>query len=137
MTRDYNAIVENEEALSFNAEANDLNKIHFYLDLVDNEKAFSTKTVVDSDKNTYLYIKDTSELNEAIKIMRDSQDSESKIGETILITVEFNSDYFETKEYIEFTKQLNLTKSIKEMQSLRKDLNYLIKTRHFILMMMV
>ncbi len=96
-------------------------KVHFYFD---DEELIS----IDSHNELSLAINDLLEhKNECYAI---SSDSGAISDKDIVITVEFQSDYFETKEYQDFQKCRENIKSSEEILLFREQLNSFSKEYH-------
>lgn len=89
-----------------------------------------------ADENDYSCISNESELSTALHALQSYNESliATKSLETnqvnVRITVEFESGFSETDEFISFRNQLNNAKSIAEVRNIRKALNSFSKNYH-------
>ncbi len=104
---------------------NTFHKIHFYIGNVENEKS---STYINS--NSFSYINNGDELKSALKNMEEYYKLYVKDTESILITVEFNSDYWNTKEFLAFSAEKENIDSVEDLRNFRKKLNAFSKKYH-------
>lgn len=112
---------------------NELNKLHFYFDMYDNiipvKKASNLSLATDNNHDTYLYIDSEDELSAAVENM-NKVCSETTGDEQIKITVEFNSEYENTDEFLNFRKKREKIKTVEELDRFRQELNAYSKEFH-------
>lgn len=85
------------------------------------------------DQNEYSTINNASELSTAIQALKTYATNSTalqNVDSDIRITVEFESHFSETEEFISFRNQLDEAKSITEVREIRKSLNSFSKKYH-------
>lgn len=112
---------------------NEFNKLHFYFgsEKMSDSKAstFALTKIGTSETNDYTYIDDNSELNSAIQKM-DSYYEDCADDEPITMTVEFKSDFANTDEFINFSKERETVETIDELRNFRERLATFSKEYH-------
>jgi len=121
--------IDSEEVIlePIQTEANDniYNKIHFYF----GEDAY--QTIDTFDELTKAVNNTAKKVNETAAAMsRSGNVSEESFTNEICVTVEFASDYMQTKEFLAFSEERNHLDSIDEVHEFRSRLNAFSKSYH-------
>ena len=105
------------------------NKIHFYNENSDHEMIDSKQELQEATEAMIVTAERYNAMAmDAESALTDEEDSTS--AEEICITVQFDSDYFKTDEFIAFSEERNSVRSIEDVRDFRRRLNDYSKEYH-------
>lgn len=109
---------------------NEMNKLHFYFPInVDSSESIQTFSYQNETMN-FNYINDESELDLAIENMCEFCEKSTEADSLVQMTVEFYSDFVNSREYNKLLKERENIKTAEEKEAFRSKLNALSKKHH-------
>lgn len=114
--------------------SNELNKIHFYFGSAEENETSGGVSLfsrsLTANEEDYSYIDDEEEIVNAVENMNLFCEQNNQSQDLIQVTVEFESQYDKTPEFITFCKERETLETMKDVRNFRKRLNAFSKQYH-------
>lgn len=131
VTMAYSVDVDNYDEIVIQSEYdNEMNKLHFYFSTNDDGSGSARTLSSQNTTTSFNYIDDKNELDLAIENMTDFCEVNSETDGLVQMTVEFHSDFINSREYNELLEERENIETIEDNQAFRSKLNALSKEHH-------